>query len=91
MRRQADARAAATRKVTVTELSREWGCSTDQILRLIHAGELPAMNVALCTSGRPRYLIDRDEIERFERRRSSVGASHRQSGPQRDKAVINYF
>jgi excisionase family DNA binding protein len=55
-------------KVSPRVLAEEWGVGVDRILRLIHAGELRAVNVSL--GRKPRYLIDRDDVTDFENRRA---------------------
>jgi hypothetical protein len=75
----------------VPVLAAEWGISPDQVLRLIRAGELAAVNVALRTNSRPRYVIDRAEIERFEKRRSvqTVKAAGRRR--RKEAGIIKFF
>jgi hypothetical protein len=77
--------------LTVPDLAAEWGISADQILRLIHAGELRAINVALKLSGRPRYMVDRDEVERFETRRTLRVATTARRRRRRQTGVIKFF
>jgi hypothetical protein len=74
--------------LTVPTLAAEWGCSADQVLRLIHAGELAAVNIAVHTSGRPRYLVDREDLERFERRRAVGPAQKPRQRRRREEGVI---
>lgn len=55
------------RKVTPPELAARWGVSPDKIVYWIRAGELRAIDASLLRGrGRPRYLIDEDDIEAFE-------------------------
>lgn len=62
--------ATACRKVTPPELAARWGISPDKILFWIQSGELRAIDASLLPGrGRPRYLIDEDDIEAFERGR----------------------
>lgn len=56
-------------KISVPHLAKEWGVSTSKINAFIKAGELRAINVATRRDQRPRYLIDREDIEAFERSR----------------------
>ena len=58
------------RKLKPGELALEWGVDVEAILRLIHNGELRAVDVAT-SRGRPRWLIDRSDVESFERRREN--------------------
>ncbi len=59
-------------KVSVPYFAKEWGISTAKIIGWIRAGELRAINVAEGPKKRPRYLIDRADIEAFERARTVV-------------------
>jgi hypothetical protein len=60
------------KKVSVPHLAKEWGVSTKKIAAFIQAGELRAINVATSRENRPRYLIDRGDIEAFERARTVI-------------------
>jgi hypothetical protein len=62
----------AKRKLTPPELGRLWGCDPEKIRRWIEAGELRAINAAENLGGRPRYLIDLDDITAFEHKRAVV-------------------
>lgn len=58
-------------KFTARQLAKSWGVSPNKICDWIATGELPAINgAARADSSRPRYLIDRDAIAEFERRRA---------------------
>jgi hypothetical protein len=59
-------------KITPPKLAAEWGVHPLKIHALIKAGQLVATNTAVNPTGRPRYLIDRDDIADFERRRKAV-------------------
>ena len=60
------------RKLTVPQLSRQWGVSQNKILEFVRRGELRAVNLASHSSTRPRYAIDIDDIAAFERARQVV-------------------
>lgn len=60
------------RKLTVPQLSRQWGVSQNKILEFVRRGELRAVNLASHRSTRPRYAIDIDDIAAFERARQVV-------------------
>ncbi len=62
------------KKVTVPRYAEECGVSPDKILAFIRSGELRAINFATKRGGRPRYLIDRDDIEAFEASRAVIPA-----------------
>lgn len=53
------------RRLKPTEVAAIWNCSASQVLSLIHSGRLHAINIG--TQKRGRYVIDPDEIERFEK------------------------
>lgn len=57
-------------KLTPPEVAHLWGVTVDKIYAFIRSGELRAINGA--TPGRnqrPRFLIDLDDLDDFERRR----------------------
>lgn len=61
-------------KLSPPELAKRWGISPDKVLSWIRSGELRAMNAATRRGGRPRFLIDEQDIAAFEARRA-VAAS----------------
>jgi len=63
------------RKVTPPKLATEWGVSTSKVTDLIASGELRAINLASAGATRPRYAIDREDIEAFENSRLVVPES----------------
>lgn len=59
-------------KTTPPQLARRWGISNDKVLAWIRSGELRAMDAGIRPGlGRPRYLIDEADIEKFELKRSN--------------------
>jgi len=58
------------RKLTPPQVAAMWGISADKIIRWILAGELRAIDASTRQGGRPRYLIDVDDLAAFERRRA---------------------
>ncbi len=58
--------------ITVKEYAQRLGIAGDKILAWIRAGELQALNVATRNTGRPRYRLMPEAIERFERARSTA-------------------
>jgi hypothetical protein len=58
-------------KITPPQLARQWGVSPDKIIGWILAGELAAIDASAKQGGRPRYLIDLDDIVAFERKRAA--------------------
>jgi hypothetical protein len=86
----------ATRtKLSPSELGAQWGKKPATIIALIKAGELRAIDASL-GSGKPRFLIDLDDIAAFERRRQ-VGAprerapKQRRSKEQLPAGFVEYF
>jgi hypothetical protein len=57
-------------KLTPPKLARRWGVSTNKILFFIGTGELRALNLARRPNGRPRYVIDIEDVQKFERART---------------------
>ncbi len=79
-------------KLTPPELARLWGISPDKVLTWIRRGELRAINVATTRNGRPRYLIDIDDIRSFEARRSVVTRTTVRRGTKhKNSEVIEFF
>lgn len=58
------------KKITPPIYAAECGISTEKVISFIQSGQLRAVNFATKPSGRPRYLIDRADIERFEASRA---------------------
>lgn len=78
-------------KVSVPHLAREWGVSTAKITAFILAGELRAMNVATRPDQRPRYLIDRADIEAFCRSREVVPSGEKSPRLRRKSSDTKEF
>ena len=57
-------------KITPPKLARRWGIAPEKVLAWIKSGELPAMDASTIRGGRPRYLIDEDDIAAFVARRT---------------------
>lgn len=60
------------RKFTPPEVAKMWGVTHKKILEWIHAGELPAIDAVSVRNGRPRFLIDAEDLRRFEQGRLFV-------------------
>lgn len=60
------------RKLTPPQIAAQFGISADKVVAWIRSGELPAMNVATRANGRPRWVVDVDDLSDFERRRAAV-------------------
>ena len=81
-------------KMTPPELGKLWGVSPDKILGFIRAGELKAIDVSSNRgSPRPRYLIDKKDVEAFELARAVVppAPKTRRRRRRRDPAIREYF
>ena len=80
-------------KLTPPQLAKEWGVSPDKIVGFIRRGELRAIDVSTNRgSARPRYLIDRRDIEAFENARAVVPpAPKTRRRRRRDSSVKEYF
>lgn len=57
---------------TPPAIGRRYGVKPQKVLLWIANGELDAVNVAERPTGRPRWRITSEAIERFELRRSAV-------------------
>ena len=61
-------------KISPAALARAWGLDPQKILRFIRDGSLRAINISLGHE-RARFLIDRRDIEEFERARAAISGS----------------
>ena len=60
------------RKYSPPQVAKLLGISTQKVFGWIKSGELRAINVGDGPKHRPRYLIDRDDLARFEASRVVV-------------------
>jgi hypothetical protein len=74
------------RTITPPRLAKEWGVSTTKVDAFIKSGELRAINLATDRTGRPRYVIYLEDVERFLRSREVVPAPKSTSPRLRRKA-----
>jgi hypothetical protein len=81
----------ARRKLTPPDVAAIYGVSPDKVLAWIRSGELRAINAATSQSGRPRYLVDLDDLNSFEERRTVQPPPNgrRRTRPKGD--VIEFF
>lgn len=82
------------RKFSPPQVARMMGVSTAKVVNWIREGELAAINVGDGPKNRPRYLVDRTALERFEAGRAvvPVGPSTGRVAPRRRAAgVKEYF
>jgi excisionase family DNA binding protein len=68
---------------TVQEVAETLQVAEDKILDFIHAGELPASNLALAKTGRPRWRISPSALETFLIARQAKPAPIRQQQTKR--------
>jgi hypothetical protein len=79
-------------KLTPPELARLWGISPDKVLTWIRRKELRAINVATGQNGRPRYLIDIEDVRAFESRRAvAAPVESRPRAKRTSPDVIEFF
>lgn len=57
-------------KLTPPEVARRWGVKPSKIIGWIRSGELRAIDASASVGGRPRYLIDLDDLAVFEAKRT---------------------
>jgi hypothetical protein len=62
-------------KLTPPQIAQLWGVGEGKILDWIKNGELRAIDASTRRGGRPRYLVDVDDLAVFEERRSVVPAA----------------
>lgn len=55
------------KKLTPDEVAKEWGIPRSRVISWINNGELPAADASVKrkAGGKPRYLIDRKDLEDF--------------------------
>jgi len=78
------------KKLTPPQLAKLWGISCDKVIAWIRAGELRAIDASTKRGGRPRYLIDEDDVAAFERSRSTVATPPSTSTKRRRGDVPQY-
>ncbi len=78
-------------KLTPPQLARLWGISPDKVLTWIRSGQLRAVNVATHRGGRPRYLIDAEDVEVFEKKRQVTADLPVRRGRRACDDEIEYF
>jgi hypothetical protein len=75
---------------SVADLCRRWKIGENKIHGFLRRGELVAVNVASCLSGRPQWRITPESVELFERRRTSAPPPRPQRR-RRKPDEIDYF
>lgn len=79
-------------KVTPPQLAKRYHVDPSKIVGWIKSGELPAVNLATRTTGRPRWAIDEADVELFELRRSATPTPKTAKRQRRkDTKIIEFF
>ena len=78
-------------KLTPPEIARRWGIKSQKVLAWIHSGELRAINAAECLAGRPRYLVDVEDLAAFERAREVVSRKAKSLKRSSNAGITEYF
>jgi excisionase family DNA binding protein len=68
--------------LTVREVAKRYRVGEDKIRSWIAKGELKAINTSAALCGRPRWVIPREALEEFEKRRRS-GPTQKSQRPRR--------
>jgi hypothetical protein len=76
------------RGLTVIDVSRRYRVSPDTVRAWIRSGELDAISTASARSGRPRFVVMPEALERFERGRAAAVPPPPR---RRRRARIDYF
>ncbi len=83
-----------SQSLSVSGLAKKWGVGTRKIRKLIHSGELEAINTSVGAGKRPRYSINRSAIEECEQKRAAVSVAvspTRRTRARRSSGVTEYF
>jgi hypothetical protein len=63
----------SVRGYTVTDLAGRYRVSPDKVRQWIARGELKAVNTAVAMCRKPRWVVTREALAEFERRRAGGG------------------
>ena len=77
------------RKMTPPQIARLWGIATEKVMAWIRSGELKAIDAATTLGGRPRFLVDIDDLAAFERSRATTPAPV--AKPVRKRTVVKQY
>jgi hypothetical protein len=75
----------------VADLGRRWKVGSDKVYGFIRRGELVAVNVATCLSGRPQWRVTWESVEQFERRRGSTPPPKPTRRRSRTEQMVDYY
>jgi hypothetical protein len=78
------------RGLTVADVARLLRVSPDKIRRWLAKGELVAVNTSFTLAARPRWVISRESLELFRRRRSSAPLP-KPPRRRRPQEMVDYF
>jgi CHAT domain-containing protein len=86
-------RIAKRQKLTPPQMAAEYGVDPNKVIGWIVGGELRAINAAANLGGRPRYLIDRADIEAFESNRAVAqpAAAPRRKRSNLSAGLVRHF
>ncbi len=92
----ADSAPTPRQTLTVSDIAERFNVAPEKVLKWIKARELPAVNIAVKSSGRPRWRIKPEDLASFEAARSNVRPSSsqppaRRAQHKRDRDVIPFF
>ncbi len=57
---------------TLGQIAEHWGCSHGTVLSHVYSGELVAIDISTNPAGRSRYIVRAEDLEEFERRRTTL-------------------
>ncbi len=83
--------AIASRKFRPPELAKRYGVEPSKIIAWIRSGELRAVNIATRPTGRPRYIIDEEDVVAFEERREARPPVKTERRPRRQTGTREFF
>lgn len=80
------------RKLTPPQIAAQFGINSDKVVHWINTGELRAVNIATRPNGRPRWVVDIDDLAEFEQSRAAVPPTPKPKRRKRAEAgVIQFF
>ena len=85
---------AATKKTKFSppEIAADYGISPEKVISWIRSGELRAIDASTRRGGRPRYLIDIEDLKAFEARRASTPPpKSRQRRKRQSDGIISFY
>ena len=84
--------ADAARWLTPPAIAEMLGIDAGKVLTWIRRGELSAVNLALTSTGRPRWRVDPKDLEKFlERRRTTPPPPKARRRRRQDEGVVQFY